>query len=218
MQSNQEKNKQLFRQQFPSLYSANSSDLLLENSTIKSVDKDAVILKLNQVIRYVPMLLEGTVKVLRIDKDGNELFLYHILPGESCAVTLKAFIAREKSLIKAVAVEESKLMLVPDNLVRKIYQRDSVFLNFILDTYHRRFEELLLLIDQVAFQRVDKRLLQLLKERSEALERNILEITHQQLADELNTSREVVSRLLKQMENKDLLALGRNKIEIISPL
>lgn len=218
MQSKQEKNKQLFRQQFPSLYSANSSDLLLENSTIKSVDKDAVILKLNQVIRYVPMLLEGTVKVLRIDKDGNELFLYHILPGESCAVTLKAFIAREKSLIKAVAVEESKLMLVPDNLVRKIYQRDSVFLNFILDTYHRRFEELLLLIDQVAFQRVDKRLLQLLKERSEALERNILEITHQQLADELNTSREVVSRLLKQMENKDLLALGRNKIEIISPL
>lgn len=218
MLSNPDNIRQIFRQQFPSLYSANSSDLLLENSTVEKVDKDTVILKVDQVIRYVPMLLEGTVKVLRIDRDGNELFLYHILPGESCAVTLKAFLAKQKSLIKAVAVEESKLMLVPDHLVRRIYQSDSVFLNFILDTYHGRFEELLLLIDQIAFQRIDKRLLQLLKERSEALDRNVLQITHQQLADELNSSREVVSRLLKQMENKGLLALGRNQIKIISPL
>lgn len=210
--------KPVFKKRFPSLYSAASGDKLLKESTFTKVEQGAVILNKNQIIRQIPLLLEGTIKVLRVDGAGNELYLYHIHPGESCAVTLKAFLAKEKSLIKAVAVEKCSLMLVPDVLVRKIYRSDSVFLNFILSTYQNRFEELILLIDQVAFHRIDERLLNLLKERSEALDRKKLEMTHQQLADELSTSREVVSRLLKQMEKRGLLILGRNKIEIKKPL
>ncbi|MDX1585093.1 MAG: Crp/Fnr family transcriptional regulator [Balneolaceae bacterium] len=204
----------VFKQRFPSLHAAGSGDILLKESTVTEVEKGAVILNKNQVIRHIPLLLEGTIKVLRIDDKGNELYLYHIHPGESCAVTLKAFLARETSLIKAIAVEKSRLMLVPDAIVRKIYRTDSAFLNFILNTYQNRFEELIMLIDQVAFHRVDERLLTLLRERSEALEQKVLQMTHQQLADELNTSREVVSRLLKQMEKRGMVSLGRNKIEI----
>jgi len=218
MQNNLENVKPLFKKRFPSLHAAVSGDTLMRESTVAEVDKGTVILNKNQIIRHIPLLLEGTIKVLRIDDEGNELYLYHIHPGESCAVTLKAFLAREKSLIKAIAVEKSQLMLVPDVIVRNIYRNDSVFLNFILNTYQNRFEELIMLIDQVAFHRVDERLLTLLRERSEALQRKVLQMTHQQLADELNTSREVVSRLLKQMEKRGILALGRNKIEIKSPL
>ena len=152
---------------------------------------------------------------MREDSEGHELYLYHIQRGESCAMTLNSTLSREYSRVKAVTLEKTKLLAVPVQKIRDWYESDPVFRTFVLKTYQQRFDELLDTLDQVAFEQIDRRLIRLLKERSEVMERKILKITHQELADELNSSREVISRLLKQMEKKGMVELGRNRIKII---
>ncbi|MDX1617402.1 MAG: Crp/Fnr family transcriptional regulator [Balneolaceae bacterium] len=173
------------------------------------------LLNIGSPINVVPFVLSGTVRVMREDSEGHELYLYHIQRGESCAMTLNSTLSREYSRVKAVTLEKTKLLAVPVQKIRDWYESDPVFRTFVLKTYQQRFDELLDTLDQVAFEQIDRRLIRLLKERSEVMERKILKITHQELADELNSSREVISRLLKQMEKKGMVELGRNRIKII---
>lgn len=187
----------------------------LEESRIVELSEEEQLLNIGSPIRVVPFVLSGTVRVMREDSEGHELYLYHIKPGESCAMTLNSTLSREYSRVKAVTLEKTKLLAVPVQKIRNWYESDPLFRKFVLQTYQQRFDELLDMLDQVAFEQIDKRLKRLLKDRSQALERTILKITHQELADELNSSREVVSRLLKQMEKKGMVELGRNRIKII---
>ncbi|MDR8393779.1 Crp/Fnr family transcriptional regulator [Aliifodinibius sp. S!AR15-10] len=187
----------------------------IERSSFKELPEQSELLHIGAPIQVVPFVLDGAVKVLRQDDAGHELFLYHIHPGESCAMTLTSTLSREKSQVKAVTLEKTKLVAMPVSEVHHWYSSDPVFREFVLATFQQRFEELLKMLDQIAFQQIDSRLQQLLAERSEALERKILHITHQELAEELNSSREVVSRLLKQMEKNGMVELGRNRIKII---
>lgn len=187
----------------------------VEESRIMELPQSKELLNIGSPISVVPFVLKGTVRVMREDSEGHELYLYHIQPGESCAMTLNSTLSREYSRVKAVTLEDTRLLAVPVREIRDWYESDPVFRKFVLKTYQQRFDELLQTLDQVAFEQIDKRLTRLLKARSEVLKRNILKVTHQELADELNSSREVISRLLKQMEQKGMVELGRNRIKII---
>lgn len=184
-------------------------------ATVQTVPAKTAILEVGSYIRAIPFVISGAVKVIREDEEGNELYLYHILHGESCAVTLATFLSNGKSKVRAETVEETELMTVPSDTFRNWVKRYPELHQFVLQTYHQRFDELITTLDSVAFQNVDQQLARFLKERSKALGTHRLELTHQAIAYELNTSREVISRLLKKLENDGAIRLGRNRVELV---
>jgi len=206
---------EIFEEIFKLLAQSEYVKRYIRESRPLELHEDEQLLNIGSPITVVPFVMDGSVRVMREDEEGHELYLYHIQPGESCAMTLNSTLSREYSRVKAVTLEKTRLVAVPVRIIREWYGSDPVFRTFVLKTYQQRFDELLDTLDQVAFEQIDRRLIQLLKARSEVLDRAILNVTHQELADELNSSREVISRLLKQMEKKGMLELGRNRIKII---
>lgn len=190
---------------------------------LRAIEKEAktmefevgqTIIDKGQYIKIVPIILQGSVKVLRTDEAGHELFLYYIEAGETCAVSLTCCNTSTPSEIKAVAEEKTVILGVP---VRKHEEWTNDFRqwkDFVALTFQKRFQELLLTIDAIAFQKMDERLLGYLVTKSGQLKSLELAITHQEIAIELGSSREVISRLLKQLEKKKLVELGRNIIYV----
>ena len=175
-----------------------------------------IIVEPNKYIKVIPLVLKGTIKVIRETNGGNELILYYIRSGESCAVSLSTSLMNKLSNIKAVAEENVELIAIPSSISSKWYEIYSSWRMFVLKTMDNRYDEIINALDSVAFKKIDERLVDYLKSKSEALQSNVLNITHQEIANELSTSREVISRLLKQLEQKGVLKLFRNKVEILS--
>ncbi len=166
-------------------------------------------------IVFVPLVIKGSIRVIRENMDGKEVFLYHLYPGQTCATSLNCCRAHQVSMIKAVAEDDTEVYMIPAELVDDWF-RFREWKEFVNNTYSNRFSELLNVIDLIAFSNMDTQLLHYLQERSKAVNTNALHITHQQIADELHTHREAVSRLLRQMEQKNLVRLGRNVIELLT--
>lgn len=177
-----------------------------------------VIVQAEKFVKVVPLLTKGAVKVLRVNENGNELFLYYILAGESCAVSLASSLNNKPSYIKAIAEEHTELIAIPASLALEWYKKYNSWQLFVLETMNLRFDELIKTIDNVAFNNIDFRLLNFLKIKSKVLKTNHINITHQEIANELSTSREIISRLLKKLENDNKVVLSRNKIEINASL
>ena len=175
-----------------------------------------IIVEPNKYIKVIPLVLKGTIKVIRETNGGNELILYYIRSGESCAVSLSTSLMNKLSNIKAVAEENVELIAIPSSVSSKWYEIYSSWRMFVLKTMDNRYDEIINALDSVAFKKIDERLVDYLKSKSEALQSNVLNITHQEIANELSTSREVITRLLKQLEQKGVLKLFRNKVEILS--
>jgi len=185
-----------------------------ETGQIKSFPVGAVIVNLDAYIRSIPIVLSGSIRVIKTDNDGREILLYYIKPGESCIMSFLAGIHNDKSSIKAIVEEDAEILLIPIDKASKWIKDFPEWTDFIFSLYQKRFEELLEVVNSIAFKKLDSRLLELLKLKSELFQSKQISITHQQLAEELGTSREVVSRVLKQMENAGLITLSRNKISI----
>ena len=149
---------------------------------------------------------------MRTDEDGKEILLYYIKPGESCIMSFLGGIHHETSKIKAEAEEDTEILMIPLEKASEWVKEFPEWTDFIFKLYHKRFEELLDVVNAVAFQKLDSCLLQLMEQKTKLYHSKEISITHQQLADELGTTREAVSRVLKQMENVGLIKLGRNKI------
>jgi CRP/FNR family transcriptional regulator len=195
------------------------TDLLLldeieKNGRIQEFEPGQAVIKPGQYIKMVPIILEGSVKVMRTDEEGHDLFLYYIESGDTCAVSLTCCSTSKPSDIKAVAEEKTKILGIP---VRKHEEWTNQFRqwkDFVAQTYQKRFQEMLKAIDDIAFKKMDERLLKYLIVKSKQLNTLELSMTHQEIASELGTSREVISRLLKQLEKRKLVELGRNKIYV----
>ncbi len=173
-----------------------------------------VILNENAPIRSVPIVTKGALKVIRTEEDGREILLYYIKAGESCIMSFLGGLHNETSKVKAEVEEDAEILFLPVEKVSLFIKEYPQWLDYILRLYHRRFEELLEIVNAIAFKRVDERLLALLHKKKELTGSNTLNITHEQLANELGTARVVVSRLLKQLEEAGAVQLGRNKILI----
>jgi CRP/FNR family transcriptional regulator len=203
-----------FQQVFPDIYERSTAEVILETAKLKKLKADDWMVDIGDPIVYMPLLLKGQLRILREDEEGHELLLYYIRPGETCAMSLTCCSGNAVSNVRAVAEEDTDLLLLPIQIIDEWTTKYPSFKSFILKTYQRRFEELLNTIDGIAFHNLDDRLSQLLKQKSEK-EGSELKTTHQELANQLNSSREVISRLLKQMERKGKIQMGRNKITLL---
>ena len=182
---------------------------------VKSFPAGSIILNINDYVKSIPIVLSGSIKVIQTDEDGREILLYYIKPSESCIMSVLAGLNENTSKIKAVVEEDAELLLIPVTKASEWIQKFPEWTDFIFALYQKRFEELLDVVNAVAFQKVDVRLLHLLRQKSSLFQSREISVTHQQLANELGITREAVSRVLKQMENEKLLTMTRNKITLL---
>lgn len=173
-----------------------------------------VVIESGQYIKMVPVVLEGSIKVLRKDEAGHELLLYHIESGETCAVSLTCCSAMHPSDVKAVAEEKTTILAVPSGKHEEWTVKFRQWKDYVALTYQERFQAMFQAIDDIAFKKMDERLLRYLVVKAKQVKSNELFITPQEIASELCTSREVISRLLKQLENRKLVELGRNVVYV----
>ena len=181
----------------------------------KIIEKDGILMQPGMEITFIPIVLKGSLRILREDEEGQEVFLYHLYPGQTCAMSLTCCQAGRKSMIKAVAEINSELIMIPVKLTEDWFKYPE-WKAYVSSNYSNRFAELMQVIDLIAFSNMDKQLQRYLEERAKALNTRFLDITHQQIADELHAHREAISRLLRVMEQKKLVKLGRNQIEVLT--
>lgn len=191
---------------------------LNERGRILHVQAGDTILDAGQLVRVIPLVLSGTVKVSRTDDDGRELLLYYISANESCAMTFTCCMQQFPSEIKAVAEEDAELLVVPVGVMDEWMGKYPTWKSFVMRTIRLRFLEMLKTIDQIAFQKLDERLVTYLKEKSKATDSTLINLSHEQIANELATSRVVISRLLKKLEHEKKLLLYRNQIKLLRDL
>ncbi len=188
---------------------------ILELSVHKTFEEGDVILQENAHIRSIPIVTSGSIRVMRSEGDEKEILLYYIKAGESCIMSFLGGLHNDTSKVRAVAEETTDILFVPVTKVKELIREYPEWLDYIFRLYHQRFEELLEVVNAVAFKKMDERLLLFLEKKADISQSRILSVTHEQLAAELGTARVVVSRLLKQMEVEGLVKLGRNKISLL---
>ena len=183
-----------------------------------SVKEGDVILDIGQTVRLIPLLVKGILKITRVDDAGKELLLYYVHANESCAMTFTCCMQQYPSEIKATAETDVEYISIPIEVMDEWLSKFPTWKSFVMRTIRNRFNELLQAIDQLAFQKLDERLVHYLKEKSKATGSPLINLSHEEIATEMASSREVISRLLKKLENDKKVLLYRNQIKLMREL
>ncbi|MDD7885266.1 Crp/Fnr family transcriptional regulator [Flavivirga sp. 57AJ16] len=207
--------KELLYQKFNHVFDNTLISEIEKIGTTRTFTKDDIIIDINQPLLYIPLLLSGSIKILREDNEGNELLIYFLEAGETCTMSLTCCMGTSKSKIRAVAEKDSSLIMVPVQKMQEWFHNNESWRNFILESYQIRFDEMLEAIDNLAFMKMDQRLYKYLINKVKLHTSKIIIAKHQDIAEDLHTSRVVISRLLKQLENENKIKLSRNKIEVL---
>lgn len=189
-------------------------DELIRYGEIKEVPAGTTMLRIGQTIRFTMLVLEGVVKLYQEDDEGNEFFIYHIQPGQACAVSMVCAYQHETSNVMARALTGVTVLTVPLQYMDKWLTRYKSWHYFVIRTYRARYDELLKTINEIAFKNMDERLEFYLKGQVKQFGKNV-KLTHQDIASDLNSSREVISRLMKKMEKNGWIIIHRNSFEWI---
>jgi CRP/FNR family transcriptional regulator len=198
---------------FPGL-EAELYDEIIQHGTIKEVKAGDTLLRVGQTIRSTMLILDGLVKLYREDELGKEFFIYHLDAGQACSLSMICADKQETSEVLAKALTDATILSIPLEFMDQWMSRYKSWYQFVITSYRSRFEELLKTIDAIAFSNMDQRLEDYLKKQVARLGNN-LKMTHQEIATDLNSSREVISRLLKKMETKGWVIIHRNSVEWI---
>ena len=190
---------------------------IVKHGTIKEVNAGETLLRVGQTIRSTMLILKGVVKLYREDDEGKEFFIYHLDAGQACSLSMVCAAKHETSEVLAKALTDATVLAIPLEFMDQWMSKYKSWYQFVITSYRNRFEELLTTIDAIAFSNMDERLEDYLKKQVKKLGTN-LKMTHQEIANDLNSSREVVSRLLKKMEAKAWLVIHRNSIEWIKKI
>src|SRR5690606_25157782 len=193
---------EFLRDRIPQITDGRLLDALAESGSVITFQAGESIMDPGKFIKHIPIVLDGSIKVIRADEEGKELFLYYLEPGETCALSLTCCNASKQSEIKAIAEEDTTILGIPVAVHENWMDEYRQWKDYVASTYQSRFQELLQTLDAVAFKRLDQRLMRYLSTRIKIQNETELHITHQEIANELGTSREVVSRLLKQLEKR----------------
>lgn len=188
---------------------------LVDREELARLPADTVILDFHKYIRNIPVLISGGVKVMSEDDEGHEIVLYHIHPGESCIMSILGAINNTTSKVKAVTIAPTEVVFIRPDQVYELITHDPKWFQFIMELYQTRFEELLQMVTRGNFDSIDEKVLFHLRQRSALLKSNTIPITHQTIANEIGSAREVVSRSLKQMEHEGKIRLMRGKVELL---
>ena len=201
--------KKLFPDWEEGLYEA-----IVKEAELKQAKAGDILLKMGQNIKSAMLVVEGTIKLDQEDEDGGEYFMYHLNPGEACAVTLVCNYHHEQSHVLAKAVTDIQYLAIPIEFMEKWLNEYKSWHYFVIKTYRSRYEELLKTIHEVAFKNMDERLEFYIKKQVAQFGVTV-KLTHQEIANDLNTSREVISRLLKKMEHNNWIKMNRNSFDWI---
>lgn len=185
------------------------------SSSYKSIPQGQTIMDIGEPITHMPLLLDGAIKILREDADGDELLLYFLEKGDTCAMTFSCGIGKSKSEIRAVTESDTELLMIPAQKMEAWMAKYPSWQQFIVDSYHTRMMELLETVDTLAFLRMDERLLKHLQDKAKVTHDDTIHTTHQEIAYDLHTSRVVISRLLKKLEKEGKIEMHRNHIKVL---
>lgn len=188
---------------------------IAESRDLKLFPTGTVILDIDSYVNYIPLVMSGSVKVVRTEEDGREILLYYLTPGESCISSILSGLTQDTSKVKAVVEEDAEILMLSLVKAKEWLTKYPEWSTFVFELYHKRFEDLVTMVNSIAFQKVDARILYLLDQKSQLYKSKELNVTHQQLADELGITREAVSRVLKQIETDGKIKLSRNKITLL---
>ena len=186
---------------------------ILKNGVLKTFEINEPLVREGQFISSFPLILEGLIRISRTSEEGNELLLYYLRENEVCAMSLTCCMANMKSSIMAIAEQPTEVILLPVNLLEKWMCEYTTWRQFVMQSYQIRFRELINTVDSLAFLKLDERLVKYFKDRHQKSGNSTFSGTHQYLALHLNTSREVISRLLKKLEKDGKIELSRNFID-----
>lgn len=188
---------------------------IVQVGTFKEVPEGYKLIEIGDYLRGMPLLISGVIKILREDEDGDELLLYYLEKGDTCSMTMACCMGDAKSEIRAVVETDAKLIMVPIQKMEEWTAKYKSWRNFVFNSYHVRLNELLSTLDSIAFQKMDERLIGYLKEKARVTNDDIIHSTHQDIAYDLHSSRVVISRLLKKLEEMGKIKLHRNYLEIL---
>jgi CRP/FNR family transcriptional regulator len=181
----------------------------------KEISEGTKLIEIGDYIKSMPLLVSGAVKILREDENGDELILYFIERGDTCAMTLSCCMGQKKSEIRAIAETDTTIIMIPVEHMSIWMSKYKSWQNFILQSYNERMSELLEAIDTIAFLKMDERILKYLKDKAMVNHNDEIHVTHQQVANDMHTSRVVVSRILKALENNNKIKINRNRITLL---
>jgi CRP/FNR family transcriptional regulator len=190
-------------------------DEIVKVATFKEFKADDYLIEIGDYIKSMPLLLHGAIKILREDENGDELLLYFLERGDTCAMTLTCCMGQAKSRIRAIAETDGSLIMIPIEKMEDWLTKYKTWRNFVFDSYNVRLMEMLEAIDTLAFMNLDERLYKYLTDKAKVIGNTEIHNTHQEIAYEMHTSRVVISRLLKALEIEGKIKLHRNKIEIL---
>ena len=183
--------------------------------TYKEVPAGSKLIEIGDYVKSMPLLVSGAIKIMREDSDGDELLLYFLERGDTCAMTMTCCMGNHKSEIRAVAEKDTRLIMIPVQKMEEWMAKYQTWRSFVLESYQSRLNEMLETIDTIAFLKMDERLMKYLRDKAKIVQDDCLETTHQEIAYDLHTSRVVVSRLLKALEKEGKIKLHRNQIRVV---
>lgn len=206
--------KDVLKKYYPN-FEAGLVDEIASIASIKNLADGDIIMRTGQYIKSTVLVIEGAIKVYREGADGEEYFMYEIETGGACALSIICAARSLTSELKGVVSRPSRVILIPTDKLDELTHKYKTWYQFVLETYRKRFEELIQVVENIAFKNMDERLEFYLQEKSKNYHTKSIEITHQEIAHDLNSSREVISRLLKKMENMGMVKLERSHIQLL---
>ncbi|MFK7921825.1 MAG: Crp/Fnr family transcriptional regulator [Bacteroidia bacterium] len=206
---------QVIRESFPQLSEPKLVEEIAKVGLRQKFESGTVLMDYGAFLQSVPVVIKGSVKVVRQGEDGNELLLYYLKGGETCSMSFSCCISARQSIIRAITEEPTDLIMIPVKYVDLWMREYQSWKNFIMSAYDARIYELVLAIDSIAFKKMDERLYEYLQKKASVFNTNIIQSTHQDIAYDLNASREGISRLLKQLEKMGKVKLSRNQVELL---
>ncbi len=200
------------KESFSSIFETDLINEIIEIGEFKTLKKGETLIDIDDEMTHIPLLVEGVVKIMREDEKGDDIVLYYLEKGNTCAISFANCINRNKSMFRGVVTRDAEGVFIPVNMVGEWLKKYDSWRRFIIDSYHFRLIEMVESIDRLAFLNLQDRLYKHLIDKVKIAKDNTLVITHQEIADDINTSRVVVSRLLKRLENEGQITIRRNRI------
>lgn len=188
---------------------------ICDTSQLKTFEADKTLIEIGQEINFMPLIINGSIKVMTEDKNGEELLLYYLELGDTCAMTLNCCSKKAKSSITAITEEPCDVIMVPVDKMDEWMVTYKSWRSFILESYNTRLNEMLAAIDNLAFNDMEQRLMKYLRDRAMVMHDGKLKITHSQIANDLHSSRVVISRLMKKLEKNNIIKQHRNQVEVV---
>ncbi len=209
------KNLEFIQRKLPRIAEKSLQQEIAEVSVIRKFNSGEITLDYDNYVKWIPIVLEGSLRVVRENDDGQEIFLYYLKVGDTCASSFTCCMTHKKSIIKTIAEDDTTLLCIPIKYLDTWMSKYQSWKNFILLSYEDRMNNLIDTIDTIAFLKMDERLIRYLQEKAKINNSKTITTTHQEIAFELHASREAISRLLKQLEKSGRVELGRNKITML---